>query len=112
MVDKKYSIAMAEVLHLLKGFSKKEIEKIPTKLLKLLEENADKNYKCDFDYNKDLEELDLKDETYGIISMICYNYWCETPEEKAKYISILNENEREYQERLKEKYNINNLFKK
>lgn len=111
MVNKNYAIAMTEILHLFKGFSDEELEKIPSKLISFFKENADKSYICDFDYNTDIEELHLKDETYGLISMICYNYWCETPEEKQQYLNILEKNEREYQKYISEKYNTNNLFK-
>ena len=52
----------------------------------------------------------LKDETYGLISMICYNYWCETPEEKKEYLDLLNESEKEYQKHISEKYNLDKLF--
>lgn len=111
MIDKKYAIAMAETLHYLKGIPEQDIKKIPNQFLEFLKENADSNYKCDFDYNKSLKELHLKNETYGIISIICYNYWCETPEEKMKYLTRLKENEKNYQEKLETQYDLSNLFK-
>lgn len=98
--DRKYAIAMTEFLYYLKGFPDEYIKKIPTKLLNFFEENCDKNYTCNFDYNKNLEELCLRDETYGLISMICYNYWCETPKEKKEYLKILNENERRFNKKI------------
>ena len=110
VVDKNYAIAMSELLYFLKGFSDEEISKIPKELMNFLEENADKNYKCNFDYNANIEDLQLRDETYGLISMICYNYWCETPEEKKQYLDLLNESEKEYQKHISEKYNLDKLF--
>ena len=79
--------------------------------MNFIKENASKNYKCSFDYNKPLKELDLLDETRGLIGMICYNYWCETAEQKSEYLNKLNENEKNYQQMLREKYNPDNLFK-
>lgn len=111
MVSMQYSNAMAELLHYLKGIRQEDINKIPTKLMNFLQENASKNYKCSFDYNKPLKELDLLDETRGLIGMICYNYWCETAEQKSEYLNKLNENEKHYQQILREKYNPDNLFK-
>lgn len=111
MVSIQYSNAMAELLHYLKGIRQEDINKIPTKLMNFLQENASKNYKCSFDYNKPLKELDLLDETRGLIGMICYNYWCETAEQKSEYLNKLNENEKHYQQMLREKYNPDNLFK-
>ena len=102
MNEDNYSKAYAEILHLLKGFSKEEIDKIPQDLLDYFREKADKKYICDFDYTKNIDELHLRDETYGIISMICYNYWCQTDEDKKKYLNILEKNEKYYQEYLKE----------
>jgi hypothetical protein len=111
MINIKYANAMAEVLHYLNGISIESREKIPQKFMIFLKENASKDYKCDFDYNKPLEELDLLDETKGLIGMICLNYWCETEEQKQKFIKNLNENELKYQEELQAKYNPDDIFK-
>lgn len=105
MISNNYSIAMAETLHYLKGISKHDIKKIPKEFITYLKENADTTYKCDFDYNKSLNDLDLKVETRGIISHICFNYWCETEEQKKLYLKRLRENEAIYQKELKSKYN-------
>ena len=110
VVDKNYAIAMSELLYFLKGFSDEEVNKIPRKLMNFFKENADSSYKCNFDYNANIEDLKLKDETYGLISMICYNYWCETPEEKKQYLNLLEENEKKYQKYISEKYKPDNLF--
>lgn len=110
MVSERYSLAMSETLHYLKGINQRDIDKIPSKFIDFLKLNSMAGYKCDFDYNKPLNELKLKDETYGIISMICLNYWCETEEEKEAFKRHLNNNEQKYQEELKEKYHIDKLF--
>ena len=111
MVNIQYSNAMAELLHYLKGIRQEDINKILTKLMNFIKENASKNYECSFDYNKPLKELDLLDETRGLVGMICYNYWCENAEQKSEYLNKLNENEKNYQQMLREKYNPDNLFK-
>ena len=111
MVSVKNANAMAEVIYYLKGIKQEDINKIPKKLLKYLNDNASKEYKCDFDYNKPLKDLNLLHETRGIIGMICYNYWCIDEIQKKQYIDKLNINELQYQEFLHEKYNPDNLFK-
>ena len=111
MINVKTANAMAEVIHYLKGIRQEDINKIPKKFLKYLNDNASKEYKCDFDYNKALKELDLLDETRGIIGMICYDYWCIDEVQKKKYIDKLNLNELKYQEVLREKYNQDNIIK-
>lgn len=110
MVSVKNANAMAEVIYYLKGIKQEDINKIPKKLLQYLNDNASKKYKCDFDYNKPLKDLNLLDETRGIIGMICYNYWCIDEIQKKQYIDKLNINELKYQEFLHEKYNPDNLF--
>lgn len=111
MVNKKYSMAMAETLHYLKGINQMDINKIPNKFIEFLKNNADKDYECNFDYTKPLKELELMDETRGLISMICLNYICENEEQKKAYINHLKENEKHYQEELRKKYNPDDIFK-
>ncbi len=111
MVSTKEANAMAEVLYYLKGIRQEDIDKIPKRLIEYLNNNASKEYECKFDYNKPLSELNLLDEARGIIGMICYNYWCETEEQKANYLERINQNEKKHQELLNKKYNLDNMFK-
>ncbi len=111
MISLRNANAMAEVIYYLKGIKKEDIDKIPQNFIQYLNENASKEYKCNFDYNKPLKELDLLDDTRGIIGMICYNYWCITEIQKEQYLQKLRQNEKIYQEILHEKYNSDNLFK-
>lgn len=112
MINERYSIAMAETLYYLKGINQEDIDKIPKKFMEFLITNAHANYKCEFDYTRPLNELKLKDETRGIIAMICLNYWCETEEQKIKFSKHLSENEMQHQEELRKKYDIDNIFNK
>ena len=112
MISVTYKNAMAEVLEYLKGIKKEDINKIPKNFLNYLEENASKDYECNFDYTKSLKDLALLDESKAIISVICLNYWCDTNAQKENFKSNLIKNETKYQEKLKEKYNPDNLFKK
>lgn len=110
MLNEIYEIAFSETLYYLKGISLNDINKIPNRFMLFLKENASKNYKCNFDYTKPLNELKLKRETRGIIAMICLEFWCETEEQKRIFTEHLNKNEKEYQEELRRKYNIENIF--
>ncbi len=111
MISVKSQNAMAEVLWYLKGIKEDDINKIPKDILNFIKQNASKNYDCAFDYNRPLKELDLLDETRGIIGMLCYKYWCTTEDQKEKYLKKLNINEKNYQIKMNEMYNPNNLFK-
>lgn len=110
MINERYKIAITETLHYLKGISSDDINKIPNNFMTFLKNNVSKSYECSFDYTKPLKELNLKDETRGLIAMICLNYWCETKEQKNKFKKHLYENEIKYQEKLIEKYNRDNIF--
>lgn len=112
MVNERYAIAMAETLHYLKGISQNDVDKIPNKFITFLESNASQDYKCEFDYTRPLKELKLKKETSGLIAMICLNYWCETEEQKNNLKKHLDENEKRYQEELRKKYNMDDIFYK
>ena len=70
MVNERYGIAMAETLHYLKGISQDDINRIPDKFMNFLKNNASQNYECKFDYTRPLKELNLKNETRGLIAMI------------------------------------------
>lgn len=111
MVNKKYSIAMCETLRYLKGINQDDLNKIPSKFIKFLNDSSSKNYECDFDYTKPLKELNISEEARGIIAMICLNYWCITDEQKEKFKSHLTKNELKFQKEMRRKYNPDNLFK-
>ena len=110
MVDEKYGVAITETLHYLKGISQNDVNKIPNKLMNFLKENSLQNYKCDFDYTKPLNELNLTNETKGLIGLICLNYWCETEEQKNNFKKTLTQNENQYQAELMKKYNPDDIF--
>ena len=112
MVSTKYANAITEVLHYLKGIREEDVNKIPKKIMNFFEENASKEYICDFDYTKPLKDLNITDEAKGIITYICYSYWCETEDEKKVFLNKLNENEMIFQKELRKKYDVENFNKK
>lgn len=105
------NVIMSEVLDVLNKFNDEDIKKIPKKFIEYLKENSDKNYINNIDYKKPIRELKLHDETIYILDMICINYWCENDLQKKEFLCQLNKNEQKYQEKLREKYNPDNLFK-
>lgn len=111
MVNEKYGIAMCETLQYLKGINQNDLDKIPCKFIQFLKDNCLKDYECDFDYTKPLKELNISDEAKGLIAMICLNYWCTNDEQRERFKKHLTENELKYQEKLRKKYNPDNLFK-
>ena len=108
MVSEQESIAMAEVIYYLRGIRQEDVDKIPQKFVDYLFDNASKEHKCDFDNSLPLNDINVLDETRGIIGTICYNYWCENEDQKKEYLDHLSHNEQIKQEELNEKYNPDN----
>ena len=106
MIDAK---VFSEVYVILNQLEEESLKKIPEKIFNQIKENA----KVEVDYidkNVPLEEVNLMDETKEFLAIISYYYFCDE-EEKQKWDEILNENERKYQETLKQKYNPEEIFK-
>ena len=59
MVNERYSVAMSETLHYLKGINQKDLDRIPNKFIQFLNDNCLIDYECNFDYTKPLKELDI-----------------------------------------------------
>lgn len=109
MVSKEYSEAIAETLDILEHTDKNDVNKISNKFMDFLKENTSKTYKSNLDYTKRIQDMNLKEKTIGILSVINKKYWCNE-EERKDFELKLRENEIEYQNKLMEKYNPNNMF--
>lgn len=100
-----------ETICVLNYFDNSFISKIPINFLNEMKNLAkESNLIVKIDKNKKLEEQDLLEETKDMLSLIYYSY-IATKEEKDEIKSIWNNNELLYQEELKEKYNVDNMFK-
>ncbi len=105
-----YIQANTEIKCLLKYFPINYIKKLPTKLLKMIYRNSDEKYNIDVDLKKDLKNQNISKKTKDMLAVLTYNYW-SSETEKKDIIERLNENENNYQEELREKYNPDNIFK-
>lgn len=110
MVDARISEGISEVLVILKNIDKKYIEKLPQKFKEFLKNNQSSTYIPNIDLSKELKDMKLKKETRNLLELMYLNYW-STQEEKNEFMVMLNENERKYQEEIRQKYNPDNLFK-
>lgn len=104
-----YARAYAEILEIINHIGEDYKKKIPAKLLNFFEENKDMDYK--YQSTKTINNGVFLDETIALLSMLESKYWA-TPEEKVILEKALKDNEIEYQNQLKEKYNQDFLFKK
>ena len=110
MVSVGYSEAAVEVLDILKYTREEDVKKIPKKFMEFLENNKSKSYIADLDYTKDIKDMNLKPETEALLGLIYMKYWANE-EEKLKFEDKIKNNEIAYQEELRAKYNVDNLFK-
>lgn len=110
IMNDKYSKAYVEVLEIIRHMEKDFQSKVPQKLLDMFKQKSDKNYEYHIDLNKKINEQKLSEETIAILSVLELKYWA-TPEQKEILNKALDDNEKRYQEELRQKYNIDNLFK-
>jgi len=109
MVSKEYSEAAVEVLDMLKYVNSENVKKIPTKVIKFLEDNKSKDYICNLDHTKTVEEMELKPKTEAILGFIYLRYWADE-EGKKKFEQKIKENEELFLRELKKEFNDNDIF--
>ena len=111
MVSVEYSEAITEVLDILNHMKKVDLDKIPIKFKQFLVNNQSTNYHPKLDHTKEIKDMNLKEKTKSILAVIYSNYWCSN-EKKKEFNNLIIENERKHQEKLKDKYSTENIFKK
>ena len=110
MVTKEFAEASAEINEILKYIPKEEVEKIPSKLREFFKEVESKDYVTNINPNMPLDKQQIKEKTKDIIALIYRNYWC-SEEERKELDQKLIENDKKFEEELREKYNPDNIFK-
>ena len=110
-MDEKTKEIYSEVYSILNMLDKSYITRLPEKLYMMIQKEKSNKYNPQYDPNIDLSEQNIKKETLSIIALFHLNYWCNSQEEKKYLIDLFKKNEIEYQFKLREKYNPDNLFK-
>ena len=105
-----YIKACTEVNCLLDYLPQSYIDKLPKKLIELIQNQSSEKYNIDIDTNKSLLDQNFSKKTKDLIAVIKYNYW-STDEERKRLKEIFYDNENKYQKELREKYNPDNIFK-
>ena len=110
MLSKRYAEASCEVLNILNHMSKEDLSKVSCKFIDFLRTNASRDYIPNLDYSKNLKDMNLKEETRALLSIMYKKYWCSEEEkqvlQKRSYI-----NEQIHQRELRERYNPDDIFK-
>ncbi len=85
--------------------------KVPKKLREFFKRKKDNTYTKTIDPNIPIKEQNLKEETLALIAMLNLQYWCEDEEEKQRLKKIYSDNEIKHQQKLREMYNPEDVFK-
>lgn len=109
MVNLEYRNAYTEVLEILKYISKEDFSKIPSNLIKLFENNSNKNHIFSYNPNKTLQEQNVSITTKYIIAILFRDYWA-TPRQKEKIILKEKYDFNKLEEEKRDKYNPDNIF--
>ena len=110
-MQEEYNKAYAEAMVVLNNSSKEILEKIPEKLLHFLNENKDKNYLVNINFQDEHWENTLMDETKGILGLIYRDYIVST-QQRNKLLLEEKKNQLKSEKEIKEKYNPDNIFNK
>lgn len=97
--------AYMEVNEILKYLPKEKVEKVPLEYRNLFENCHLDNYEVNIDPNKPIEEQKIVYETRVILTVLKYNYWCASDEERRK----MQEQMREVDRQRNAKYDISEL---
>lgn len=108
--NEEYIQAYTEVYCILKYFPKEFLNKLPAKLLYMIQSKSNEKYKIKVDVKRNLLNQNLSKKARDILVVLKYNFW-SNEDEKEKLKKKFHENETKFQNELSEKYNTDNIFK-
>lgn len=101
----------SEICEFLELIGDKYVSMIPTQLLQAFEKNKSEHYIPHINPNIPVDEQSLNKDTLTIIALLNLKYWCKDKQELERLKSVYKNNEEVYQNKLREKYNYDNIFK-
>lgn len=105
-----YPKACKEIIEILKYMPPNDVEKIPKEMIDGFKYKMDSNYNFIINEDADFSKLELLDETRAILTNIFRDYWA-TPVQKEKIIEKQRYSKQKEEEKKKEKYNPDDIFK-
>ena len=99
----------SEVYAVLEALGREYINKIPKKIYQYISSQKDNN-NIKYDINKPISEQEISKEALIFISYLNLEYWCNT-DEKQELLKIYKQNDENIEEQLREKYDIDRIFK-
>lgn len=100
------NIMYAELSEIIKMMEPKEVNKIPKKLLEVIEKEKSNTYIPNYSSKIELNSQNIKKETLAMLALLYINYWCEDENEKKEYLKLIEENEQKYRQQIREKTDI------
>ena len=85
MISKGCSEAAVEVLDILDNTIPEDVSKIPIAFIEFLKSIASKDYVPNLDHSKPMNEMDIKEETKGILGTIYRKWWSIKEEQLPQY---------------------------
>lgn len=111
MISRSYAKAYTEVLEIIRYFSKEEYEKIPKEKIEFYKKYKDPDYIFSINPEIDLSEQNISKEANAIIVNLFRDYYANE-KQKVKIKEILELNQKKEEDKKREKYNPDNMFKK
>lgn len=111
MITKELSEAFAEVEEIFKFLDEDETHKIPEYVRRMITANKSKNLVTHINPEKPIEEQINSPRTRDLLVALYLEYWCPEDEKEQMY-QIVNKDYLKKQEKLKNKYNVEEMFKK
>ena len=100
----KYKNAYTEVYEIIEQLNEEEYNKIPSEVIKAIEENRNTEYEFELDEDIELKDQELLPETKAILFNLFRDY-LSTPEQKEKIIKMQAEERLKNEQKKQEQYN-------
>lgn len=110
MINDNYANAYTEVLEIIKYFPKEEYSKIPKEKIEYYKNNMNKDYIFTINPEIELSKQNISVEANAIIVNLFRDYFA-TDEQKVTIKEILDLNQEKEEQKKREKYSPDNLFK-
>ena len=88
----------------------KYIMEIPKQLREMFKNKKSNDYTKKIVANIPLQEQNLNHHTLEILAVLNYNYWCKDEKKKKELLDLYCKNDLMEEQKLREKYNPDNLF--
>lgn len=108
-MNKMSSISANQLNKILSYLDEEQKKNIPLNVWEQINLKVDNSYETKIDSVDDINEKNILPETRKYLAFIFLNYLA-TKEEKEEYQKIIKHNEEEYQEYLREKYDVEKIF--